>query len=57
MAKRILKNDWAEIVGDEFTKPYYLRLREFLKKEYANYRIYPDMFDIFNALHYTPMKM
>jgi Uracil-DNA glycosylase (EC 3.2.2.-) len=41
---------------EEFTKPYYLKLREFLKKEYATYRIHPDMFDIFNALHYTPFS-
>jgi uracil-DNA glycosylase len=30
-----------------------LQLREFLKQEYKHYRIYPDMYEIFNALHYT----
>ena len=29
-------NDWDEILADEFRKPYYLALREFLKKEYRN---------------------
>lgn len=53
-AKKILKNDWAEILADEFTKPYYLELREKLKKEYFSETIYPKMQDIFNALHYTP---
>lgn len=56
MKKRILKNDWAPLLEEEFTKPYYLKLREFLKREYMTRTIYPDMYDIFNALHYTPFK-
>ncbi|MDQ0165060.1 uracil-DNA glycosylase [Bacillus horti] len=50
----ILKNDWADILAEEFEKPYYLELREFLKKEYATTKVFPSMYDIFNALHYTP---
>lgn len=46
-------NEWDEILKDEFKKEYYLKLREFLKREYATQRIYPDMYDIFNALKYT----
>ncbi len=49
----ILKNDWAEVLDDEFQKDYYLRLRSFLKEEYQKFTIYPNMYDIFNALHYT----
>ena len=48
-----LGNDWDEILRDEFKKDYYLKLREFLKSEYSSRRIYPPMFDIFNALRYT----
>ncbi len=47
-------NDWDEVLKGEFDKEYYLRLREFLKQEYFTRRIYPDMYDIFNALKYTP---
>lgn len=54
MSKKILNNDWGPLLEEEFSKPYYLQLREFLKKEYATKQIYPDMYDIFNALHYTP---
>lgn len=54
MTTKILRNDWAELLKDEFQKDYYLRLREFLKSEYQHYTIYPDMYDIYNALHYTP---
>ena len=53
MSKRILKNDWHDYLHEEFTKPYYQRLRQFLKKEYFTKTIYPHMNDIFNALHYT----
>lgn len=48
-----LGNDWDEILKDEWDKPYYKQLRQFLKKEYSTYEIYPDMHDIFNALKYT----
>ncbi|MGN0988889.1 MAG: uracil-DNA glycosylase [Eubacteriales bacterium] len=47
-------NEWDELLKDEFCKEYYLNLRRFLKKEYLTYRVYPDMYDIFNALKYTP---
>lgn len=46
-------NSWDEILADEFKSEYYLKLREFLKREYATQTIYPDMYDIFNALKYT----
>lgn len=46
-------NEWDDLLKDEFTKEYYLKLREFLKKEYFSCKIYPDMYDIFNALKYT----
>lgn len=49
-------NDWDEILKGEFEKTYYLKLREFLKEEYKNNIIYPDMHDIFNALKYTSYK-
>ncbi len=49
-------NDWDEILKDEFEKPYYKQLREFLKKEYSTHHIFPDMYDIFNALKYTSFE-
>lgn len=48
-----LGNDWDQILADEFQKPYYLELRQFLKSEYATKTIYPDMHNIFNALKET----
>lgn len=43
-------NDWDEILKDEFEKPYYQKLRAFLKSEYMSHKIYPHMNDIFNSL-------
>ena len=47
-------NDWDEILRDDFASESYQRLRQFLIQEYRTKRIYPDMYDIFNALKYTP---
>lgn len=49
-------NDWDEILKDEWKKPYYILLRQFLKEEYKSRTVYPDMYDIFNALRYTAFK-
>lgn len=46
-------NNWDKILEGEFEKEYYLKLREFLKKEYSHYNVYPSMYDIFNSLKYT----
>lgn len=50
-----LGNSWDGLLCDEFKKEYYLRLREFLKREYADpaFPVYPPMHDIFNALRLT----
>ncbi|MBQ1186597.1 MAG: uracil-DNA glycosylase [Clostridia bacterium] len=49
-------NDWDTILADEFEKPYYKELREFLKTEYSSRTIYPNMHDIFNALKASSFK-
>lgn len=53
---QILKNDWHELLNEEFSKDYYLHLRQFLINEYRTKTIYPDKYDIFNALHYTSYR-
>lgn len=51
-----INNDWLDVIGEEFQKPYYLHLRQFLIEEYKTRRIYPAADDIFNAFHFTPLK-
>ena len=48
-----LQNDWAEVLDEEFQKPYYKELREFLKHAYSTERVFPPMEDIYNALRVT----
>lgn len=54
--KKIFENTWQDLLEEEMKKPYYLKLREDLIKEYRTRRIYPDKHDIFNALHLTDYK-
>ena len=49
-------NSWDQVLQGEFDKDYYLKLREFLKKEYSTREIYPNMYHIFNALKFTPYE-
>ncbi|WP_058301333.1 uracil-DNA glycosylase [Gorillibacterium timonense] len=51
----ILRNDWSGPLKGEFDKPYYRELRTFLAEEYRTGTIFPDMYDIFNSLHTTPL--
>lgn len=48
-----LNNEWDNILKEEFNKEYYQTLRKFLKSEYSTYRIFPTMYDIYNALKLT----
>lgn len=50
----ILKNDWKNYLDSEFKKDYYIKLKKFLVNEYNSKVIYPNMYDLFNALHFTP---
>jgi uracil-DNA glycosylase len=48
-----LDNNWQQLLEDEFKKDYYMKLKNFLLEEYRTKQIYPNIYDIFNALHYT----
>ena len=47
-------NEWDKLLEGEVEKEYYLKLRSFLAREYKTGTVYPDMYDIFNALKFTP---
>ena len=34
-----LGNEWDNVLAGEFDKEYYLKLRQFLKSEYANHTV------------------
>lgn len=49
-------NSWDALLADQFSAPYYLQLREFLKAEYRAGAVFPPPDDIFNALKATPYE-
>ena len=49
----MIGNDWDEIIGEEFEKSYYQKLRLFLNEEYSHKTIYPEAKNIYNALRLT----
>lgn len=50
-----IRKNWFELLKDEFNKPYFKNLQEFLKSEYSRYEIYPAEEKIFNALNHVPL--
>lgn len=46
-----ITKSWANLLKDEFEKPYFKQLQNFLAEEYSKYDIYPEMSNIFNALN------
>ena len=52
----MITNDWLPAVREEFAKPYYRQLYQFVKEEYSRTVVYPPAEDIFNALHFTPLS-
>lgn len=46
-------NEWDALLKNEFEKDYYLKLRQDLINEYRTQRIFPGMYDIFNAMKLT----
>lgn len=49
-------NDWDDILKEEFAKPYFLKLCEFLKEEYRSHTVYPEKKDVLSALRHTAYK-
>jgi len=51
-----LRNDWDDILKSDFESDWYEQLRQFLVAEYREHKVYPDMYDIFNALKTTSYR-
>lgn len=48
--------DWKEPLAPLFSDERYQKIRRFLMDEYANYTVYPDMYDIYNCFRLTPFE-
>ena len=50
-----LGGGWDEALAPLFSDQRYLKIREFLKKEYSTHVVYPDMYDLYNCFRFTPI--
>lgn len=49
-----IEQSWKVLLQEEFDKPYFAELTEFVRAEYKSYRIYPPGSQIFNAFNLCP---
>ncbi len=47
---------WLEVLKDEFSKPYFKNLKQFLIEEKKKHTIFPKGDEIFNAFGHTPFN-
>lgn len=52
----VIKNDWLKTLKEEFTKPYFINLKNFVTNEYKSTKVFPPTQDIFAALNLTPLS-
>jgi uracil-DNA glycosylase len=51
-----LPEDWRDVLADEFRKPYFHQLQEFVDGERRQHTVFPPEADVFNALKLTPYE-
>jgi uracil-DNA glycosylase len=51
-----IEESWKEVLKDEFEKPYFKELTEFVKQEYETETVFPHPKSIFNAFELTPFN-
>ena len=52
----MIGNDWDLALEDEFNKDYFLKVKDFVDREYETKMIYPPYDEIFNAFKFTPLS-
>ncbi len=50
----VLEKSWKNILSEEFSKPYFNTLRQFVRRQYKEKMVYPPPKDIFKALDVCP---
>lgn len=56
MKKVVIEKSWEEVLGNEFEKDYFVKLVDFVEKEYSNKEIFPEMKNIFRAFNETSFE-
>src|SRR5690554_7897658 len=49
-----IEESWSKAISEEFDKPYFQALADFLRNEYQHKTIYPKGEEIFNAFSHCP---
>ncbi|MGE3806944.1 MAG: uracil-DNA glycosylase [Gemmataceae bacterium] len=49
-----LPADWRKVLADEFSKPYFQKLLDFVNEQRQQFTVYPPEDDVFNAFKATP---
>lgn len=55
-----INESWKTRIQEEFTKPYFLKLAEFVKEQYTSQKIYPPgklIFNAFEKCHFQQVKV
>ena len=50
-----IESSWKNVLKDEFDKPYFAQLTNFVRDEYQNQKIYPPGSQIFSAYDHCPL--
>ena len=46
-----LENEWQDFLHEEFDKPYFRRLMDFVKQEYENFEVFPPAHLVYHAFN------
>lgn len=52
----VIRKSWYDKLSEEFNKPYYINLENFLKNEYVTKTIYPKPENVFNSINQVPLE-
>ena len=52
----MIGNDWDNILKEEYTKEYFLKIKDLVRKEYQSKTIFPPAKQVFYAFRMTPYK-
>ena len=56
MAAPLISSDWHQVLAEEFEKPYFHKLQDFISAERQTETIFPAVADVFAAFELTPYQ-
>ena len=51
-----IESGWKQLLKEEFEKPYFIKLTEFVREEYGKHTVFPPAAKIFNAFDLCPLN-